>query len=618
MNEQIGNKINDKTYIKLTPFKGFVLENFPFIEADFDAITNYQLLCKVIEYLNNVIANQNTVQELGTDLVNAYNSLVDAVNLAINEFETDVTTDINQFKTDVNEDFDEFTTNITTQFNNLQNYVNNYFDNNFPELVSDKLDEMATDGTLENLLNDSAHLTKSYNTYTDMINDSSTFTNGLRLKTLGYNAINDGGGANYYITNIEDNTIHHVDLQNGLFLNLVKQLKYNYMIFGSISNALTSAKTYKYKIFFPNLSIDSTINIDGNMDLEFSNITYTGSNYAIDFTNSLSSNIKINTIQASNGGGVNFSCSTDMVARNKIEIDYINCKEKCINIENVNNKGLFDNNIIGKVYTSSDNYCIYINSNASYNGQNNFNITRLESTTSYAIYISSLNGSFTGANFNYCSLEGSANGIYLEFTSSNSFEMLKGTFRVMEVTGTQLKLKGNMTYLTSDIFLTFDRIRYNLIDVSEVTWQTIATATVYINGHIVGSSGNNEISSKAMIKRNYVALIDFPEQFTTMNDSVGEWNASRPVTTYKVDPTLASDVRLVFRIPSWVCPENGRHVRIKLNGKNTTVKSPKNKWLHEYNTETGTVDIYAQVQGTTIQFNGYLDGVQSFSLFEQD
>ena len=221
MNEQIGNKINDKTYIKLTPFKGFVLENFPFIEADFDAITNYQLLCKVIEYLNNVIANQNTVQELGTDLVNAYNSLVDAVNLAINEFETDVTADINQFKVDINNDFDEFTSNITTQFNNLKNYVDNYFDNNFPQLVSDKLDEMAEDGTLENLLDDYAHLTKTYNTHAEMIADSSTFTNGLKLKTLGYYTINDGGGAEYYVSNTSNNNVYQETLSNSLYLNLV-------------------------------------------------------------------------------------------------------------------------------------------------------------------------------------------------------------------------------------------------------------------------------------------------------------------------------------------------------------------------------------------------------------
>lgn len=35
----------------LPPFKAFVLQNFPFIEEDFDALTYYEILCKLIEQL---------------------------------------------------------------------------------------------------------------------------------------------------------------------------------------------------------------------------------------------------------------------------------------------------------------------------------------------------------------------------------------------------------------------------------------------------------------------------------------------------------------------------------------------------------------------------------------
>ena len=38
----------DIKFKRLTPFKRCVLQNFPFIEADFDALTNYGLLCKSI------------------------------------------------------------------------------------------------------------------------------------------------------------------------------------------------------------------------------------------------------------------------------------------------------------------------------------------------------------------------------------------------------------------------------------------------------------------------------------------------------------------------------------------------------------------------------------------
>ena len=61
------------------------LENFPFIEANFDAITNYELLCLIVKYLNNVIYNQNQVQDLSTELVSAYNELLN-YNLVENGF----------------------------------------------------------------------------------------------------------------------------------------------------------------------------------------------------------------------------------------------------------------------------------------------------------------------------------------------------------------------------------------------------------------------------------------------------------------------------------------------------------------------------------------------------
>lgn len=93
----------------ITPFKLCVLTNFPFIEADFDAVTNYQLICKVVEKLNEIIAN--------TDKQNSNIELLE--------------------------------TNFTT----LYNYVKNYFDNlDVQEEINDKLDKMAEDGSLSALI----------------------------------------------------------------------------------------------------------------------------------------------------------------------------------------------------------------------------------------------------------------------------------------------------------------------------------------------------------------------------------------------------------------------------------------------------------------------------------
>ena len=95
---------------KLTPFKFFCLTNFPFIEEDFDSLTNYELLCKVVEYLNKVIDTTNAIGTQAEELTNA--------------------------------------------FNELKNYVNNYFTNlDVQEEINNKLDQMATDGTLDKIIN---------------------------------------------------------------------------------------------------------------------------------------------------------------------------------------------------------------------------------------------------------------------------------------------------------------------------------------------------------------------------------------------------------------------------------------------------------------------------------
>lgn len=87
-------------------FRRFVLQNFPFIEEDFDALTDYALICKVIEYLNTVITSQNGV---------------------VAEVES-----------------------LTGLFNNLQSFVDNYFNNlDVQEEINNKLDAMVENGTFQ-------------------------------------------------------------------------------------------------------------------------------------------------------------------------------------------------------------------------------------------------------------------------------------------------------------------------------------------------------------------------------------------------------------------------------------------------------------------------------------
>ena len=99
--------------IKMTPFKWFVLENFPFIEEDFDSLTSYGLWCKLKEYFDDVA---NKVNGMGTQVES-----------------------------------------LTNAFIVLKDYVDNYFKNlDVQDEINNKLDEMAEDGTLAQIIGDYA------------------------------------------------------------------------------------------------------------------------------------------------------------------------------------------------------------------------------------------------------------------------------------------------------------------------------------------------------------------------------------------------------------------------------------------------------------------------------
>lgn len=151
--------MNNFNYKRLPPFKWFILENFPFIEADFDALTNWQLFCK-----------------LGKEM----NKIINSVNTSGSQVET-----------------------LTNAFNNLQDYVNNYFNNlDVQNEINNKLDEMAQDGTLQNIIEEYLNLGVIF--HYDNINNmksSTNLKNGNYAQTGGFYQINDNGSAKYYIRN---------------------------------------------------------------------------------------------------------------------------------------------------------------------------------------------------------------------------------------------------------------------------------------------------------------------------------------------------------------------------------------------------------------------------------
>ena len=120
--------MNKFEYKNLTPFKWFVLENFPFIEADFDALTEWQLFCKLGKEINKIIESHNVV---GTEM----------------------------------EKFSQ-------AFIELQNYVNNYFKNlDVQDEINNKLNEMAQSGELTEIILNYISVEITYNTFSDLSSD---------------------------------------------------------------------------------------------------------------------------------------------------------------------------------------------------------------------------------------------------------------------------------------------------------------------------------------------------------------------------------------------------------------------------------------------------------------
>ena len=103
---------------ELKTFKFWCQKVLPLVYDD--SLSYYELLCKVVNYINNII---NDLNELTEKVDNNYNDLNNKI------------------------------TNLTTLFNQLKSYVDNYFKNlDVQDEINNKLDEMAQDGSLEEIL----------------------------------------------------------------------------------------------------------------------------------------------------------------------------------------------------------------------------------------------------------------------------------------------------------------------------------------------------------------------------------------------------------------------------------------------------------------------------------
>lgn len=289
--------------MKVAPLKRICMTIGEIPTSYLETMSYYEMLVWFIHFLRDTVIptvneNAEAVQEVQTVVM-------------------DLQTYINNFKDSIDQDMEE-----------LEEYVNNYFETVLPNLVNDKIDELVEDGTIESILLNYARLIKVYNTHAEMIADKSTFINGLRLKTLGYHSIGDNGGANYIVTNVEDNTKYQEDLENNLYLEIINKEIFIDM-FGCYgdnthddSTNINLGLSYFKKINFSNKTylISSQLNISNN-DIIGNNTTIKASSSLNDYMSVLHGDVSLKNIK--------FDCDDNSIGCVNQTTDLIN-----LNIDN--------------------------------------------------------------------------------------------------------------------------------------------------------------------------------------------------------------------------------------------------------------------------------------------
>ena len=206
----------------------------------------------------------------------------------------------------------------------LQNYVKNYFDNlDVQEEINNKLEEMAEDGTLQEIISEylNSRAVFGFETITEM-KSSENLIDGSFARTTGFHSKNDGGSCFYKIRTITNEDIVDnmliIPIQNQ---NLIAEL----IIIGNTLNVKQLGAygddihddliplqklidlSNDYTIIIPkgtyliseNLVISDKSNI--TINAEDSNIHYIGSDYAIKVTKSKDNDFNFGEINSPNG-----------------------------------------------------------------------------------------------------------------------------------------------------------------------------------------------------------------------------------------------------------------------------------------------------------------------------
>lgn len=369
---------NNYTDMKnLTPFKLCVLQNFPFIEADFDAVTNYQLLCKVVEYLNKMIDNNNKQND-----------------------------NINQ---------------LEQNFITLYDYVNNYFSNlDIQEELSKKIDELITTGEFNTFLS-GIYTPEMFGAKGDGVTDD---TEAIQ-KALAFNNVNIS--KNYLIT---ENLVLHSNLKIFGGGTITKKVEFNDIYLNHCIFSCTDSNN----IDINNINLMSNslaISVHGCSNVNITNLIINSEKYSILISDSEKnesngitiSNIKLEndvTIISSDGIHVNGGCSNiyiynvsgttgdDFIALNSIE--GIRKTIKNVIIDNIKCSGHAGVRIYGQLNCVIENVSI---NNSYINSDNGIRLTNIVGFTEINLSAPT----FNNIVFNNCIVNSSIRNVFLTYVN---------------------------------------------------------------------------------------------------------------------------------------------------------------------------------------------------------
>ena len=207
------------------------LTNFPFIEQDFDFITNYEFLCLVVEHLNQVITNSNTQNDAITNLYNA--------------------------------------------FVELKDYVDNYFDNlDVQEEINNKLDEMVESGEFQEILEEYIETKVDY----FYIDENSTFTDIKNAFESSKTKVIEFKNGTYSLTDKIYLTSNTKVILNNSTLNseYVDEYGDNLVFMGYPVNSTYTEYNGISNVHFLNGNINTGFALMHNTNIEFNNINFGG------------------------------------------------------------------------------------------------------------------------------------------------------------------------------------------------------------------------------------------------------------------------------------------------------------------------------------------------------